>query len=131
MVGRYVSALHIPEHAPHLLVSGGGDRYLAFWDFLSGKVEHKLEIWDLVHAMTKVSSQRRKFKRLESKAGTGWRARRRRERERKEEEEKKKREAEKRGLTLEHVSTSEQVRDEDMGPAAPSTTLALPLGSVR
>lgn len=55
--------------------------------------------------MTKVGSQRRKYKRFENKAGTGWRARKRRERELKEEQERKQRETKKQGTT-----TSEEPR---------------------
>ena len=82
---RYVSALHLPEHLPGTLISAGGDRDLFLWDYQSGQVKDRLAIRDTVYSATKVQSQRRKFKRLETKAGTGWRARKRREREAKEE----------------------------------------------
>lgn len=80
---RYISAIHIPRHLPHLLVSGGGDRALYFWDYLKGTLLHRLDIWDIVLGSTKVSSQRRKWKRIEVKRGEGWRSRRKREREEK------------------------------------------------
>jgi hypothetical protein len=76
-------------------VSAGGDRHLFLWNYLSGQLKDRLEIWDVVYASTKASSRRRKFRRLETKAGTGWRARRRKERETKEEEERLRREKEK------------------------------------
>lgn len=80
---KYISAIHIHRHLPHLLISGGGDRALYFWDYLKGTLLHRLDVWEVVHGSTKVSSQRRKWKRIEVKRGEGWRARRKREREEK------------------------------------------------
>ena len=57
-----------------------------FWNYLTGNLENKLEIWDAVRSTTKVASQRRKFKRHEAKAGTGRRSRRRQEQEQKQRE---------------------------------------------
>jgi len=92
-------------------MSAGGDRHLLLWDYISGQLKGRLEIGDVVYASTKVSSQRRKFKRLEAKAGTGWRARRRKEREMKEEEERTKREREKQGGSM---LVEKGVPDEDV-----------------
>ena len=78
--------MYIPPSHPHLLVSGGGDRTLRVWDYLSGTQLAVLDIWEAVQPFLKAQSRRRKFKRGESWAGKGWRARRRAERERKEKE---------------------------------------------
>jgi tRNA (guanine-N(7)-)-methyltransferase subunit TRM82 len=78
--------MHIPPCHPHLLVSGGGDRTLRVWDYLSGRQLAALDIWEVVQPFLKAQSRRRKFKREENWAGKGWRARRRAERERKEKE---------------------------------------------
>ncbi|KAG8818020.1 tRNA (guanine-N(7)-)-methyltransferase non-catalytic subunit trm82 [Serendipita sp. 399] len=74
---KYVSAIHLPAHLPGRLVSGGGDRHLYLWDYMTGDLLDQIEIWDAVYPATKVSSQRRKWKKMEAKAGTGWRAQKR------------------------------------------------------
>lgn len=84
-----------------------------FWNYLTGNLENKLEIWDAVRSMTKVASQRRKFKRLEAKAGTGWRARRRKEQKLKEEQERKQREVARQGSVLTDGSKA-PMEDEEM-----------------
>jgi tRNA (guanine-N(7)-)-methyltransferase subunit TRM82 len=78
--------MHIPPSHPHLLVSGGGDRTLRVWDYLSGRQLAVLDVWEAIKPFLKAQSRRRKFKRGENWAGKGWRARRRAERERKEKE---------------------------------------------
>jgi len=78
--------MHIPPSHPHLLVSGGGDRTLRVWDYLSGRQIAFLDVWEAIQPLLKAKSRRRKFKRGENWAGKGWRARRRAERERKERE---------------------------------------------
>ncbi|KAJ3006514.1 WD repeat-containing protein 4 [Thoreauomyces humboldtii] len=35
---EFISALHIPSFAPHLLISGGGDPFLLSWDYHAGKI---------------------------------------------------------------------------------------------
>jgi hypothetical protein len=86
---------------------------LFFWNYLTGNLENKLEIWDAVRSMTQVASQRRKFKRLEAKAGTGWRARRREEQKLKEEQERKQREMPRQGSMLTDGSKAPE-QDEEM-----------------
>ena len=76
--------MHIPPSHLRLLVSGGGDRTLRVWEYLSGKQIAVLDVWDAIRPFLKAHSRRRKFKRGENWAGKGWRARRRAERERKE-----------------------------------------------
>lgn len=76
--------MHIPPSHPHLLVSGGGDRTLRVWDYLSGGQLAILDVWEAIRPYLKAQSRRRKFKRGENWAGKGWRARRRAEREWKE-----------------------------------------------
>jgi tRNA (guanine-N(7)-)-methyltransferase subunit TRM82 len=76
--------MHIPPSHPHLLVSGGGDRTLRVWDYLSGRQLAVLDVWEAIKPFLKAQSRRRKFKRGENWAGKGWRARRRAERERNE-----------------------------------------------
>jgi tRNA (guanine-N(7)-)-methyltransferase subunit TRM82 len=78
--------MHIPPSHPHLLVSGGGDRTLRVWDYLSGRQLAVLNVWEAIKPFLKAQSRRRKFKRGENWAGKGWRARRRAERELKEKE---------------------------------------------
>ncbi|KAG8860410.1 tRNA (guanine-N(7)-)-methyltransferase non-catalytic subunit trm82 [Serendipita sp. 411] len=91
---KYVSAIHLPLNLPGKLVSAGGDRHLFLWDYMTGDLIDRLEIWDAVYSATKVSSQRRKWKRMEAKAGTGWRAQKRKSREEKERMEKLKKQSE-------------------------------------
>lgn len=76
--------MYIPPSHPHLLVSGGGDRTLRVWDYLSGKQLVVMDVWEAIKPFLKAQSRRRKFKRGENWAGKGWRARKRAERERKE-----------------------------------------------
>ena len=78
--------MHVPPSHPHLLVSGGGDRTLRVWDYLSGSQLAILDVWEAIQPSLKAQSRRRKFKRGENWAGKGWRARRRAEREWKEKE---------------------------------------------
>jgi len=78
--------MHIPPSHPGLLVSGGGDRTLRVWDYLSGRQLAVLDVWEAIKPFLKAQSRRRKFKRGENWAGKGWRARRRAERELKEKE---------------------------------------------
>jgi len=78
--------MHIPPSHPYLLVSGGGDRTLRVWDYLSGTQIALLDVWEAIEPFLKAQSRRRKFTRRENWAGKGWRARRRAERERKEKE---------------------------------------------
>jgi hypothetical protein len=95
-------------------VSAGGDRHLFLWDYLSGKLKDQLDIWEVVYSSTKVSSQRRKFRRLETKAGTGWRARRRKEREMKEKEDILRREKQKKiSLSPTEQAKRDVLDDED------------------
>ncbi|KAF9006044.1 hypothetical protein BDQ17DRAFT_1352635, partial [Cyathus striatus] len=47
-LNAFVSAIHIPQSNTSILVSGGGDPILKFWDWLSGEVKHELPrgSWD-------------------------------------------------------------------------------------
>ena len=81
--------MHIPPCHPRLLVSGGGDRTIRVWEYISGRQLAVLDVWEAIKPFLKAQNRRRKFKRGENWAGKGWRARRRAERERKEEETQK------------------------------------------
>ncbi|KAI8051263.1 WD40-repeat-containing domain protein [Syncephalis plumigaleata] len=41
---KFISALHIPSFAPHLVVSGGGDGYLMVWDYAQAKAVQSIPI---------------------------------------------------------------------------------------
>lgn len=56
LVDRFVSALHIPSFDPSLLVSGGGDPTLKFWDWMSGKLTGEVSIFDAVKPHIKVKA---------------------------------------------------------------------------
>ena len=43
-----MSKLAIPPFAPNLLVSGGGDEELFVWDFATGTLLHKLDLYSCV-----------------------------------------------------------------------------------
>lgn len=121
---RYVSALHLPQHAPGCLLSAGGDRDLFLWDYQSGEIKDRLPIGDIVYAATKVKSQRRKFKRLETKAGTGWRARKRREREVKEGEDRAKHDPAKAKQESSREQTTGVLEEEDVTMAVDDGSLS-------
>ncbi|PVG04711.1 hypothetical protein CPB86DRAFT_692525 [Serendipita vermifera] len=89
---KYISAMKLPDHTPDILISGGGDKSIFFWDYLTGILLNQISIRDIVYPSMKVFSQRRKFQKLEAKAGTGWRARKRKAREERERLEREARE---------------------------------------
>ncbi|KAI9802221.1 MAG: hypothetical protein M1825_002942 [Sarcosagium campestre] len=41
---QFVSRLCLPVRLPRLLISGGGDDYLALWDWKAGKIRQKLDL---------------------------------------------------------------------------------------
>src|ERR1700722_16321705 len=51
---RYVSAVHIPPAFPSVLVSGGGDPTLKFWDWMLGTITHEVEIFRTVEPYIEV-----------------------------------------------------------------------------
>ncbi|KAL1945160.1 hypothetical protein VTO73DRAFT_2780 [Trametes versicolor] len=53
---KFVSALHIPSFDPSVLVSGGGDPTLKFWDWMSGKLTGEVCIFDAVKPHIKVKA---------------------------------------------------------------------------
>ncbi|CAG8702615.1 16771_t:CDS:2, partial [Acaulospora colombiana] len=100
--------IRLPNHTPGILISGGGDRNIFFWDYLAGTVLNQISIWDVVYPSMKVFSQRRKFQKLEAKVGTGWRARKRKEKEAREERERLEREGRKKAKMEGSVSTPDE-----------------------
>jgi hypothetical protein len=91
--------MKLPNHTPDILISAGGDRDIFFWDYMAGVLLNQISVWDVVYPSMKVFSQRRKYKKLEAKAGTGWRTRKRKEREEREERDRLEREARERAKT--------------------------------
>ncbi|KAF5336721.1 hypothetical protein D9758_015084 [Tetrapyrgos nigripes] len=51
---QFISALHIPSFQPSVLISGGGDKSLMVWDWLSGKLHCEIVIWDKVEKFVAV-----------------------------------------------------------------------------
>ncbi|THU92732.1 hypothetical protein K435DRAFT_671619, partial [Dendrothele bispora CBS 962.96] len=45
---QFISALHVPSFAPSVLISGGGDKSLMLWEWLSGKLIGEIPIWEKV-----------------------------------------------------------------------------------
>nr|GAT46439.1 WD40 repeat-like protein [Mycena chlorophos] len=55
----FVSALHIPDFSPDLLISGGGDPVLKVWDWLSGRLKRDIAIREAVEPYIKVKPAKR------------------------------------------------------------------------
>lgn len=46
---EFISSLHIPSFDSNLLISGGGDDYLAVWKWFESKLVAKVELRELIH----------------------------------------------------------------------------------
>ncbi|KIJ55618.1 hypothetical protein M422DRAFT_240230 [Sphaerobolus stellatus SS14] len=66
----YVSAISIPSFSASTLISGGGDPDLYIWEWMSGKLTHRIPILDAVLPLLKVRDSREKRRRKALKAGT-------------------------------------------------------------
>ncbi|KAF7308310.1 tRNA (guanine-N(7)-)-methyltransferase non-catalytic subunit TRM82 [Mycena chlorophos] len=55
----FVSALHVPDSSPDLLISGGGDPVLKVWDWLSGRLKRDIAIREVVVPYIKVKPAKR------------------------------------------------------------------------
>ncbi|EAU90329.1 tRNA (guanine-N7-)-methyltransferase subunit Trm82 [Coprinopsis cinerea okayama7 len=55
---KFVSALHIPQSDPTVLVSGGGDPVLKVWDWMSGKQKGNVEVAEVVEPYIVVKKAR-------------------------------------------------------------------------
>jgi tRNA (guanine-N(7)-)-methyltransferase subunit TRM82 len=49
MACRYVSQLLIPSWSPNTLISGGGDDFLAHWDWTTGELLEKVDIHSILY----------------------------------------------------------------------------------
>ncbi|WWC63655.1 uncharacterized protein I303_106260 [Kwoniella dejecticola CBS 10117] len=58
----FVSSLHIPTSSPNTLLSGGGDSSIRIWDWPTGKLLNKVDIYGAVLPQRKVRSYLRKNK---------------------------------------------------------------------
>ncbi|KAI0060716.1 WD40 repeat-like protein [Artomyces pyxidatus] len=58
---KFVSSIHIPSFAPHILISGGGDPSLKIWDWRAGKSLCDIPISDTVTPYIKVRPKRRRW----------------------------------------------------------------------
>ena len=52
-VHRFVAKLHIIPWATDLMISAGGDDYVALWDYAKGRLVQSLDIKNLLPASTK------------------------------------------------------------------------------
>ena len=41
---QFVTQLHLPATAPHLLLSGGGDGLVIVWDYVAGRSVHTVDL---------------------------------------------------------------------------------------
>jgi len=57
---RYVSAIHIPPAFPSVLVSGGGDPTLKFWDWMLGTITHEVGIFRTVEPYIEVRPSKKR-----------------------------------------------------------------------
>jgi len=67
----FVSALHIPQNKPEVLISGGGENALRMWDWSSGKQLGSVGIWEAILPHRRVRSSMRRNKRAKLSAHTG------------------------------------------------------------
>lgn len=58
----FVSALHVPESRPELLISGGGENSLRIWDWQAGRQVGSVGIWEAVLPHRKARSTMRRNK---------------------------------------------------------------------
>jgi tRNA (guanine-N(7)-)-methyltransferase subunit TRM82 len=57
---RYVSAIHIAPAFPSVLVSGGGDPTLKFWDWMLGTITREVEIFRTVEPYIEVRPSKKR-----------------------------------------------------------------------
>ncbi|KIJ65081.1 hypothetical protein HYDPIDRAFT_89135 [Hydnomerulius pinastri MD-312] len=58
---KYVSAIHLLSFAPASLISGGGDRELKVWDWMTGRLQQNISVFAAVEPFIKVKAQKRKL----------------------------------------------------------------------
>ncbi|KAI0046502.1 WD40 repeat-like protein [Auriscalpium vulgare] len=58
---KFVSAIHSPSFAPHILISGGGEPDLKVWDWHAGKRIHDIPVLDVVLSSIEVLPKKRKW----------------------------------------------------------------------
>ncbi|KAL4066006.1 hypothetical protein V8B97DRAFT_1914561 [Scleroderma yunnanense] len=59
---KYVSAIHIPSFATGSLISGGGDPVLKVWDWMTGRLQRNIYVFEAVEPFVMVKAQQRRHK---------------------------------------------------------------------
>ncbi|KAL4066031.1 WD40-repeat-containing domain protein, partial [Scleroderma yunnanense] len=59
---KYVSAIHIPSFASGSLISGGGDPVLKVWDWMTGRLQRNIYVFEAVEPFVMVKAQQRRHK---------------------------------------------------------------------
>ncbi|KAH7913061.1 WD40-repeat-containing domain protein [Hygrophoropsis aurantiaca] len=59
---KFVSAIHVPPFSPELLISGGGDPMLKFWDWMTGTLKRDVEVFTVVQPFIKAKVPKRRKK---------------------------------------------------------------------
>ncbi|KAI0918072.1 hypothetical protein AcV5_002850 [Taiwanofungus camphoratus] len=67
---KFISAIHIPDFAPSILVSGGGDPMLKVWDWMSGALLSEIPVYESVKSYIKVRAPKTKWDREEGEGGS-------------------------------------------------------------
>lgn len=67
---RFISAIHIPDFALSILVSGGGDPMLKVWDWMSGALLSEIPVYESVKSYIKVRAPKTKWDREEGEGGS-------------------------------------------------------------
>src|SRR5215471_5309161 len=57
---RFVSAIHIPKFEEGRLISGGGDKMIKGWDWMTGVMKWEIDIWEAVIPFVKVRAEKRR-----------------------------------------------------------------------
>lgn len=63
----FISALHIPDDRPTTLISAGGEQYMRIWNWQTGALESKVDIWGAVLPHRRVRSSMRRLRKNKKK----------------------------------------------------------------